>query len=109
MAVDFVEGADVWVDDDGGVVEVEVGALESGEFAPACAGPGGGDEQDSGPGTDQGGGVVGHVERFLGGGPDLSPGFDAGAFAAPPGADGVGGDQFLVGGVDELAMHFLAI
>jgi hypothetical protein len=42
----------VGVDDEVAVVEVDVGALEAGEFSPACAGPGGGDDEDTGPGAD---------------------------------------------------------
>nr|WP_235921152.1 hypothetical protein [Lentzea tibetensis] len=53
LAADFVQGADVRVDDEEAVVEVDVGALESGEFAPAGSGVGGADDQDCRPLADQ--------------------------------------------------------
>jgi hypothetical protein len=41
----FLECAEVGVDDDDPVVRMEVGSLQAGEFAPAGACPGGGDDQ----------------------------------------------------------------
>jgi hypothetical protein len=83
-----VQGADVWVDDDAGVVEVGVAALQAGEFAPAGAGVGGGDQEYRGPGADEGGGVVGEVHCLVGGGPDVFESFVVVASAAAAGRMG---------------------
>lgn len=41
----FVQGAEEWVDGEEAVVEVELAAVQADQFAPAAAGPGGGDDQ----------------------------------------------------------------
>jgi hypothetical protein len=83
-------------------VEVEVVAVQAGEFAPAAAGPGGGDDQQSGGLAAERGGLVGDADDFRWGGPDLF-GFDvvAAASAAASFVDGVVGDEVFVGGVGE--------
>jgi hypothetical protein len=46
FAVDLVQGSEVGMDVDVGLVEVDVGPVQPGEFAPPQAGVGGGDDQD---------------------------------------------------------------
>jgi hypothetical protein len=55
----FVEGAGVGVDGDGPSADVDVVALEVGKFASSAAGPGRGDDQQSGGGAAEAAGLVG--------------------------------------------------
>jgi hypothetical protein len=76
LAVDLVQGADVGVDVDVGVVEIGVGPVEPDQFAPAHAGVGGGDDQDL---VDPAGGAGGDLGDLGRGG--------VGAFGAVPEGD----------------------
>jgi hypothetical protein len=58
FAGDFVQGSGVGVDEDAAVVQFAVGPAQSGEFAPAHAGVGGGDDQHSVGGVEPGGDLV---------------------------------------------------
>ncbi|UJW30978.1 hypothetical protein L3Q67_38230 [Saccharothrix sp. AJ9571] len=91
----------------------DVVAMESGEFAPAAAGPGGGDDQEAGDGAAQQRCLVGDAQHLIRQGPDPLWGNASGASAAAPSAsDWVEGDEAFVGGVGqdhgeqvELARH----
>ncbi|WP_232666959.1 hypothetical protein [Pseudonocardia sp. TRM90224] len=71
-AAGFVQRPDVRVDHQRRVVEVEVAALQPGEFTPRCPGPRRGHHQHCRrwPSTWKLGGVVCHSERLLWSGPD---------------------------------------
>jgi hypothetical protein len=99
-----VQGAGFRVDGDDATVEVDVVALEAGEFAPVAAGPGGGDDEQSGGGAAEYGclfgdpyDVFGHREDFLRAGGGVVPS----TAAAASSLDWVGGDEVLVDRVVE--------
>jgi hypothetical protein len=83
------------------VVEVDVVALEAGEFAPAAAGPGGGDDEQSCGWSAEHGGLVGDPDDVFGHGEDflgaavillvaIGAGLGAGLFGGPLAGWGVG-------------------
>jgi hypothetical protein len=98
----FLECSDRGVDEDDAVVEVDVVALQGGHFAPAAAGPGGGDDQDGAVTVAELFGLEGAAQDFLRGGPEHLVRDAEGAFAAAVVAVyWVGGEQAVFDGVGE--------
>jgi hypothetical protein len=58
----FVQGAGVRINGDGAAVEVDVVAVRACQFAPAAAGPGGGDDQQACGLAAECGGLVGDAQ-----------------------------------------------
>nr|WP_235999412.1 hypothetical protein [Qaidamihabitans albus] len=90
------------VDGEDAVVEVELAAVQAGEFAPAAAGPGGGDDEQVGHAASEHGCLVGDADDLLRCGPDpFGADVAVASSAAAVFVDWVGGDESLVGGVGE--------
>lgn len=66
----LVQGAEEGVDGQHAVVDVEVVAVQAGEFAPAAAGPGGGDDQQIGHPAAELAGLFGDINNLFRGSPD---------------------------------------
>ncbi|MGM1062751.1 hypothetical protein [Saccharothrix sp. Mg75] len=88
----FVQGAVLGGDDEEACVvveEVQVVALQAGQFAPACAGPACGDDEHGSDGSVEGGDLVGDAQHLGGLGPDFLG--DAGGVVAASASSGPDG------------------
>jgi hypothetical protein len=98
----FVECTEVRVDGEGAALEVELAAVQAGEFAPPAAGPHGRDDQQVRYPAAERAGLFSDGHDLFRGGPDPFRDDPAGASSAAAAfVDGVGRDEVLVGGVGE--------